>query len=117
MASLLASVRIRLTIPRCRRCSAQGRTVDLAAMLFGTDGLRCAGAPSSVAIDLHARPPGSLRDLLRNAFVGPAPTPTIARSTCSGALRRKIEPDPKAPRFILTVPGGYKFPAQPQRGR
>jgi DNA-binding response OmpR family regulator len=30
-------------------------------------------------------------------------------------LRRKIEPDPKAPRFILTVPGvGYKFTTRPQ---
>src|SRR5262249_1116081 len=31
-------------------------------------------------------------------------------------LRRKIEPDPKAPRFILSVPGvGYKFDVRPQR--
>jgi len=31
-----------------------------------------------------------------------------------GRLRRKIEPDPKAPRFILTVSGaGYKFAAKP----
>jgi DNA-binding response OmpR family regulator len=30
-------------------------------------------------------------------------------------LRRKIEPDPKAPRIIVTVPGeGYKFTARPQ---
>jgi DNA-binding response OmpR family regulator len=28
-----------------------------------------------------------------------------------GRLRRKIEPDPKAPRLILTVPGGYQFAA------
>jgi DNA-binding response OmpR family regulator/class 3 adenylate cyclase/predicted ATPase len=32
-----------------------------------------------------------------------------------GRLRRKIEPDPKAPRFILTVSGvGYKFAGRPQ---
>jgi DNA-binding response OmpR family regulator/class 3 adenylate cyclase/predicted ATPase len=32
-----------------------------------------------------------------------------------GRLRRKIEPDPKAPKFILTVSGvGYKFAARPQ---
>ncbi len=31
-----------------------------------------------------------------------------------GRLRRKIEPDPKAPRLIRTVPGvGYKFAAKP----
>jgi hypothetical protein len=30
-------------------------------------------------------------------------------------LRRKIEPDPKAPRFILSIPGvGYKFDVRPQ---
>jgi DNA-binding winged helix-turn-helix (wHTH) protein len=30
-------------------------------------------------------------------------------------LRRKIEPDPKAPRFIISVPGvGYKFAVRPQ---
>src|SRR6266849_2354623 len=32
-----------------------------------------------------------------------------------GRLRRKIEPDPKTPRLIRTVPGvGYKFAARPQ---
>ena len=32
-----------------------------------------------------------------------------------GRLRRKIEPDPKAPRFIITVSGaGYKFATGPQ---
>ena len=32
-----------------------------------------------------------------------------------GRLRRKIEPDPKAPRFIITVSGaGYKFAEAPQ---
>jgi hypothetical protein len=32
-----------------------------------------------------------------------------------GRLRRKIEPDPKAPRIIVTIPGeGYKFTAKPQ---
>src|SRR6202012_2164873 len=31
-----------------------------------------------------------------------------------GPVRRKIEPDPKAPRFIVTVPGvGYRFTERP----
>jgi DNA-binding response OmpR family regulator len=58
------------------------------------------------------------RDQLRRAVVGHGEQPydrnvdmLIAR------LRRKIESEPKSPRFILTVPGlGYKFAAQPQSG-
>jgi DNA-binding response OmpR family regulator len=58
------------------------------------------------------------RDQLRRAVVGHGAEPydrnvdmLIAR------LRRKIESDPKSPRFILTVPGvGYKFAARPQSG-
>src|SRR5262249_43054026 len=56
------------------------------------------------------------REQLRRAVVGHGAEPydrnvdmLIAR------LRRKIEPDPKSPVFILTVPGlGYKFAARPQ---
>jgi predicted ATPase/DNA-binding response OmpR family regulator/class 3 adenylate cyclase len=56
------------------------------------------------------------RDQLRRAVVGHGAEPydrnvdmLIAR------LRRKIEPNPKAPGFILTVPGlGYKFAPRPQ---
>jgi class 3 adenylate cyclase/DNA-binding response OmpR family regulator len=56
------------------------------------------------------------RDQLRRAVVGYGAGPydrnvdmLIAR------LRRKIEPDPKSPQFILTVPGlGYKFAPRPQ---
>src|SRR5215468_707275 len=56
------------------------------------------------------------RDQLRRAVVGRGAEAydrnvdmLIAR------LRRKIEPNPKSPRFILTVPGlGYKFAPRPQ---
>jgi len=56
------------------------------------------------------------RDQLRRAVVGHGAEPydrnvdmLIAR------LRRKIEPNPKSPRLILTVPGlGYKFAPRPQ---
>jgi class 3 adenylate cyclase/DNA-binding response OmpR family regulator len=56
------------------------------------------------------------RDQLRRAVVGRGAGPydrnvdmLIAR------LRRKIEPNPKSPQFILTVPGlGYKFGRRPQ---
>src|SRR6202040_636374 len=49
------------------------------------------------------------RDKLRCAGRGAEP---FDRSTdmLVARLRRKIEPDPKAPRFIVTVPGvGYKL--------
>ena len=56
------------------------------------------------------------RDQLRYAVAGRGAEPydrsvdmLVARP------RRKIEPDPKAPRFILSVPGvGYKFDVRPQ---
>jgi DNA-binding response OmpR family regulator/class 3 adenylate cyclase len=65
-----------------------------------------------------ARNPGRVlsRDQLRRAVVGRRAEPyernvdmLIAR------LRRKIEPNPKSPQFILTLPGlGYKLAARPQ---
>jgi len=56
------------------------------------------------------------RDQLRYAVVGRGVEP-YDRSVdmLVGRLRRKIEPDRKAPRFILSVPGvGYKFAVRPQ---
>src|SRR6516164_3805742 len=34
-----------------------------------------------------------------------------------GRLRRKIEPDPTAPRLIVTMPGGYQFAAALRKAR
>jgi len=56
------------------------------------------------------------RDQLRYAVAGRGAEP-YDRSVdmLVSRLRRKIEPDPKAPRFILSVPGvGYKFDVRPQ---
>jgi DNA-binding winged helix-turn-helix (wHTH) protein len=56
------------------------------------------------------------RDQLRYAVAGGGAEP-YDRSVdmLVARLRRKIEPDPKAPRFILSVPGvGYKFDVRPQ---
>ncbi len=58
------------------------------------------------------------RDQLRYAVAGRGAEP-YDRSVdmLVARLRRKIEPDPKAPRFILSVPGvGYKFDVRPQSG-
>jgi DNA-binding response OmpR family regulator/class 3 adenylate cyclase len=56
------------------------------------------------------------RDQLRRAVVGHG-AESYDRNVdmLIARLRRKIEPNPKSPRFILTVPGlGYKFAARPQ---
>src|SRR6516164_9527567 len=56
------------------------------------------------------------RDRLRRAVAGRGAEP-YDRSVdmLVVRLRRKLEPNPRAPRFILSVPGvGYKFAVQPQ---
>ena len=52
------------------------------------------------------------RDMLLDATAGRRFEP-FDRSVdvMVGRLRRKIEPDPKAPRLIVTMPGGYQFAA------
>src|SRR5262245_43614698 len=54
------------------------------------------------------------RDQLLDAALGRRAEPyDRSVDVLIGRLRRKIEPDPKAPRFIVTMPGeGYKFAAQ-----
>jgi DNA-binding response OmpR family regulator/class 3 adenylate cyclase len=56
------------------------------------------------------------RNQLRRAVVGRGAEPyDRSIDMLVGRLRRKIEPNPKAPRFILCVPGvGYKFAIRPQ---
>ena len=57
------------------------------------------------------------RDQLRHAVAGRGADP-FDRSIDNlvARLRHKIEPDPKTPRFIITVPGvGYKLVARPPR--
>src|SRR6516162_11234097 len=58
------------------------------------------------------------RDMLLDATAGRRFEP-FDRSVdvMVGRLRRKIEPDPKAPRLIVTVPGGYQFAAAPSKAR
>ncbi len=72
----------------------------------------------SLLLAAFARSPGRVlsRDQLRHAVAGHGAEPYDRSIDMHVArLRRKIEPDPKAPRFILTVPGdGYKFVARQQ---
>jgi DNA-binding response OmpR family regulator len=56
------------------------------------------------------------RDQLRYAVAGRGAEPhDRSVDMLVARLRRKIEPDPKTPRFILSMPGvGYKFDVRPQ---
>jgi class 3 adenylate cyclase/predicted ATPase len=58
------------------------------------------------------------RDMLLDATTGRRFEP-FDRSidVMVGRLRRKIEPDPKAPRLIVTMPGGYQFAAVLRKAR
>ncbi len=99
-----------------------GGSLDMAGRTFlDAEGreLPLTRAESSL-LAAFARSPGRVlsRDQLRHAVAGHGAEP-YDRSIDMHVtrLRRKIEPDPKAPRFILTVSGaGYKFVARPQRG-
>jgi DNA-binding response OmpR family regulator/class 3 adenylate cyclase/predicted ATPase len=96
-----------------------GCRIDLAGRTFiHADGREVALTRAESALLMaFARSPGRVlsRDQLSHAMAGHGAEP-YGRSidTQIGRLRRKIEPDPKAPRFILTVSGaGYKFAAGP----
>ena len=65
-----------------------------------------------------ARQPGRVlsRDELTHVVAGRGATPDDRSvDVLISRLRRKIEPDPKMPRLVVTMPGeGYKFTAMPQ---
>jgi DNA-binding response OmpR family regulator/class 3 adenylate cyclase/predicted ATPase len=100
-------------------CFGDGR-IDVAGRTFiHADGREVAltRAESSLLM-VFARSSGRVlsRDQLSHAIAGHG-AEAYGRSVDMqiGRLRRKVEPDPKAPRFILTVSGaGYKFVAGPQ---
>jgi predicted ATPase/DNA-binding response OmpR family regulator/class 3 adenylate cyclase len=104
------------------------RTVDLAGQMFvDAEGGEMALTRAETALLKElARNPGQIlsRDQLRHAVasLGAAPldrsTDPFDRSIdmLVARLRRKIEPDPKVPRFLVTVQGvGYKLMARPAR--
>ena len=101
--------------------SFDGRTVDLAAHTYqDVDGreVLLTRAEFQLLVAFLRRPGRVLsRDQLRDAVAGRA-AESYDRSVdmLVGRLRRKIEPTPKSPRFIITVAGeGYRFTQRPQR--
>jgi DNA-binding response OmpR family regulator/class 3 adenylate cyclase/tetratricopeptide (TPR) repeat protein len=98
-----------------------GRTVDLAGRTFlDVDGREVSLTRAEFQLlATFLRKPGRVlsRDQLRDAVTGRG-TESYDRSIdmLVARLRRKIEPDPKSPRFVVTVPGeGYRFTQRPQR--
>jgi DNA-binding response OmpR family regulator/class 3 adenylate cyclase/predicted ATPase len=97
----------------------EGRKLDLAGRAFvHVDGREAplTGAESALLAAFIRNPFRVLsRDQLSRAALGRG-AEAFDRNidVLVGRLRRKIEPDPKTPRFILTVTGaGYKFAARP----
>jgi DNA-binding response OmpR family regulator/class 3 adenylate cyclase/predicted ATPase len=98
----------------------QGCRIDPAARTFvHADGREVALTRAEFSLLMaFAQSPGRVlsRDQLNHAIAGRDAEP-YGRSVDMqvGRLRRKIEPDPAAPRFIVTVSGaGYKFAVSPQ---
>jgi DNA-binding response OmpR family regulator/class 3 adenylate cyclase/predicted ATPase len=98
----------------------QGCKIDLPGRSFiDAEGREVALTRAECSLLLAlVRSPGRVlsRDQLSHAIAGHDAEP-YGRSVDMqiGRLRRKIEPDPKAPQFIVTVSGaGYKFTTGPQ---
>jgi DNA-binding response OmpR family regulator/class 3 adenylate cyclase len=101
-----------LTIEDCR--------LDLAAHVFvdgnGREVPLTRAELSLLAVFIGSPRKVLSRDQLRRAVVGRGAEPDDrSLDMLIARLRRKIEPNPKAPRFIRCVPGvGYKFAVEPQ---
>lgn len=107
------------TAPTPAALRARGCSIDAAGRAFiHADGREAALTRAEFSLlMLLARNPGRAlsRDQLNHAIAGRDAEP-YGRGVDAqiGRLRRKIEPDPKAPQFILTVSGaGYKFATGP----
>lgn len=119
---LLARVRAQL-----RRHSAEGAaavlefpglTLDRDRRRVAVDGREVHLTPTELAIlevlAAHAGKPVTIRQIIGRVWSGaPGTTPDAVRVHV-GSLRRKIEPDPARPRYIVTEPWvGYRFVAEP----
>jgi class 3 adenylate cyclase/predicted ATPase len=103
-AELLRFEGLTLDFPGRTLSAADGREIALTRAEF-----------MLLAVLMRNRGRALSRDQLLDAIAGRHAEP-FDRSVdvLIGRLRRKIEPEPKTPRLILTVPGlGYKFAAKP----
>jgi two-component system KDP operon response regulator KdpE len=95
-----------------------GLTLDRERRRVVVDGKEVRLTPTELAIlDLlasHAGKPITIRQIIGRVWHGaPGTTPDAVRVHV-GSLRKKIEPDPARPRYIVTEPWvGYRFVAEP----
>jgi two-component system KDP operon response regulator KdpE len=114
LARLRAAVRRAAPAPGEAVVSTQDFTIDLAAKRVVRDGAPVRLTPTEWQIlEILARSQGRLvtqRHLLREVW-GPAyETESNYLRVYLAQLRRKLEPEPATPRYLLTEPGmGYRF--------
>ncbi len=95
-----------------------GLTVDRERRQVAVEGREVRLTPTEFAIlDLLAREAGkpvTIRQIIGRVWGGaPGTSPDVVRVHV-GSLRRKIEPDPSRPRYVVTEPWvGYRFVAEP----
>ena len=117
---LLARVRtqLRRAEPGQRLLAFDELTIDLERRQVRQGGREIHVTPTELAIleilATNAGKPVSSREIARRAWESGEATPDTVRVHV-GSLRRKLEPDPSVPRYIVTEPWfGYRFIAEPR---
>jgi two-component system, OmpR family, KDP operon response regulator KdpE len=120
VGELLARVRtqLRRAAPQDTVLEFDGLTIDLARQNVSQGGREIHLTPTERAIlellAKNAGKPVSSREIARRVWEGGDATPDTVRVHV-GSLRRKLEPDPSVPRYIVTEPWvGYRFIAEPK---
>ncbi len=120
VGSVLNSVPVREARPVQQLLRFEGYTLDAGARIcIDTSGQELTLTRAEFSLLLaFAQQPGRVlsRDELTRVVAGRGAEPDDRSiDVLISRLRRKIEPDPKAPKLIVTVPGeGYRFTARPQ---
>ena len=118
MARVRAQLRRHGDLPASNVMEFPGLTLDRERRRVVVEGKEVRLTPTELAIlELlagHAGKPVTIRQIIGRVWHGaPGTTPDAVRVHV-GTLRKKIEPDPARPRYIVTEPWvGYRFVAEP----
>jgi two-component system KDP operon response regulator KdpE len=117
---LLARIRtqLRRTTPQLTRLEFEELSIDVPRREVRQGGREVRLTPTEFAIlEILARNAGkpvSSREIARRAWASGDATPDTVRVHV-GSLRRKLEPDPSVPKYIVTEPWvGYRFIGEPK---